>query len=52
MRGALDKVPGVSQVDVTAGQQEMTVHYDAGQTNVDAILSALKGAGESATVKK
>lgn len=52
MRGALDKVSGVSQVDITAGQQDMTVHYDSSKTNVDSILAAMKAAGEGAQVKK
>jgi copper chaperone CopZ len=51
VRGALEKVSGVDEVEVTPGNKDVTVHYDAGKVKVDDLLAALKAAGEGASVK-
>lgn len=51
VRGALDKVPGVAGVDITADIKDFSVSYDPNATNVDSILAALDASGESAKRK-
>lgn len=51
VRGALDKVAGVTGVDVQAGQRDMKVRYRAAEVDLQQILAALAAAGESATAK-
>jgi copper chaperone CopZ len=48
VRGALEKLPGVSSVDVTPGNKRFTVVCDPKQVEPAAMLAALKKAGEPA----
>lgn len=51
MRGALEKLPGVKGAEITAGNAEITVHYDPSTTNVDKVLEGMAAAGEPAKKK-
>jgi copper chaperone CopZ len=41
VRGALEPLAGVRQVDVTPGKREFTVVYDPSQVTPEALLQAL-----------
>lgn len=47
MRGALDKVPGVTHIDIKAGDKDFTVHYDPAKIQPADMVAKLKAAGES-----
>ena len=49
MRGALEKVPGVTGAEIEAGKTDIVVSYDASVTDTDKILAGLK-AGEHIVV--
>lgn len=51
MRGALEKLPGVSGCDVQPGKAEITVSYDPARTNVQQVLDGMQAAGQPAKVK-
>ena len=51
MRGALDKVPGVTGAEIEAGKTDIVVSYDSSVTDTDKILAGLKAGGESARKK-
>ena len=46
MRGALEKLPGISKVDVEEGSPDISVEYDKGKIDADKILAALEKTGE------
>lgn len=48
MRGALEKLAGVSSVDVTPGNKRFSVVCDPEQIGLAAMLAALERAGEPA----
>ena len=51
MRGALKPLPGISKVDITAGEKAFSVEYDPKKVDVDKILAALEASGEKAKLK-
>ncbi len=51
MRGAVEKMPGVSGCDVQAGKADIKVSYDPSKTNAEQLLAGLKAAGQSAKTK-
>lgn len=51
MRGALEKLPGVSGAEVEPGKADVRVSYDPAKTNVEQLLQGLKAAGEPAKAK-
>lgn len=51
MRGVLEPMKGVSDVQVVVGEKEFSFAYDPNTVDVDAVLEALDKAGESATRK-
>ena len=51
MRGALDKVPGVTGAEIAAGKRDIVVSYDASVTDPDKILAGLQAGGEPARKK-
>lgn len=51
MRGALDKVPGVTGAEIEAGKTDIVVSYDSSVTDTDKILAGLKAGGEPARKK-
>lgn len=46
MNRALEKVPGVTKIDIEAGAEDFTVHYDPAKIKPDAMVDLLKKAGE------
>ena len=46
MSRALKGAPGISKIDITAGDQDFTVQFDSATTNAAAIVEALKKGGE------
>lgn len=51
MRGALQKLPGVSSIAIEVGKREFDVTYDQAKVDVDDMLMALKEAKEPAKVR-
>jgi len=51
VRGALEKLPGVTGSDIEAGQAEIVVHFDPAKTDVQKVLAGLLAAGEPAAAK-
>lgn len=51
MRATLDKLPGVKGAEITAGNAEITVHYDPATTNVDQLLAGMATDGQPAKKK-
>ena len=47
MRGALEKVDGVSQIDIKVGDPDFTVHYDAAKIKPADMVAKLVAAGEA-----
>jgi len=47
VRGALEKVPGVTKIDIAAGQKDFTVHYDATKIKPADLVAKLVAAGET-----
>ena len=45
VKNVLEKIPGVSSVDVSLEQKQVTVEYDAAKTNSNQFKEAIKGAG-------
>ena len=45
MRGALEPLPGISNVDISVGNPEFKVEYDPKKVSVDQIVTALTEAG-------
>ena len=52
VKSALNKVPGVSQADVTFQKREAVVTFDDTKTSVQALAKATADAGYPSTVKK
>lgn len=52
MRGALATLPGILNIDVTPGNQDLNVQYARDKVTVDDMLRVLAAAKESAKVKK
>ena len=51
MRGALDKVPGVTGSQIEPGKNDIVVSYDSSVTDTDKILAGLEAGGEPARKK-
>jgi len=51
VRKALERVPGVSAVEVSFERKEATVTYDDQRTSVEALIEAATNAGYPARVK-
>jgi len=51
VRGALDKVPGFKNADISAGKAEIVVRYDPDATSVDKVLAGLAAGGQPAKAK-
>lgn len=51
MRGAVEKMPGVSACSVEPGKADIKVSYDPSKTNPDQLLEGLKAAGQPAKAK-
>jgi hypothetical protein len=49
VRGALEKLDGVGQIDIEAGEPEFQVEYDPRRVDRQQMLHALAKAGEPAT---
>lgn len=47
MRGALGKMDGVGEIAIKAGDKDFTVNFDSKKVKPDAIVEALKKAGET-----
>ena len=47
MSRALDGAEGVGNIEITAGVDDFTVHFDSKKTSSEAIVEALKAGGES-----
>jgi len=47
VRGALDKVDGISRIDIKAGDKDFTVHYDAAKLKPAEIVAKLVAGGEA-----
>ena len=47
MRATLEKLPGVKGAEITAGNAEITVHYDAAKIKPADMVAKLVAAGES-----
>ncbi len=45
-------MPGITGVEITAGNPDFTVNYDGDKVKVDQMLAALDKAGEPATKKE
>ena len=45
VKKALEKVPGVSKVDVRFGKKQVLVTFDEAKTNTDALVKATTNAG-------
>jgi copper chaperone CopZ len=50
VRGALEPLAGVQKVDVTPGNKNVTVIYDAERVDVERMLAALEKKGEKASI--
>ena len=50
MRSAL-KMPGITGIEIKAGNPDFKVSYDASKVKVDEMLTALEKAGEPAKKK-
>lgn len=48
MRGAITKLPGVGEIDVTAGKADITVAYNPTITDVEKLLAGMEAKGQSA----
>ena len=48
MRGALEPLEGVGEVDVVPGRKTFWVAYDPEQVDLDTLLTSLDAAGEGA----
>lgn len=48
MRGALEPLAGIGELDVERGRKTFWVTYDPGELQVDRLLAALSEAGEPA----
>ena len=46
MSGALDKVPGIGEIAIKAGDKDFTVHYDSTKIKPDEIVKLLVAKGE------
>lgn len=46
MRGALEKVDGVSKIDIKQGEMDFTVHYDPAKIKPADMVAKLVAAGE------
>ena len=46
MRGALEKVPGIVEIAIKAGDKDFTVHYDNAKIKPDEIVKLLVAKGE------
>jgi copper chaperone CopZ len=51
VRGAVEKMPGVSACDVQAGKADIKVSYDPSKTNPEQLLEGMKAAGQPAKAK-
>lgn len=51
VRKALDRVPGVEKIGIDEAQKRVTVTYDDGKTNVQALTEATENAGYPSSVK-
>ena len=51
MRGALEGMAGVSDVEVEAGKADVKVAFDPAKTSVEQLLAGMKAAGQSAKSK-
>ena len=47
MSGALDKVDGISKIDIKKGDKDFTVHYDATKIKPADIAAKLVAGGEA-----
>ncbi|TFH87476.1 mercury resistance system periplasmic binding protein MerP [Billgrantia azerbaijanica] len=52
VKAALNKVDGVSQIDVSYPDREAVVTFDDAKTTVEALLQATANAGYPSTVKE
>jgi mercuric ion binding protein len=52
VRKALQKVPGVSKVDVLYEKKQVVVTFDDGKTSTDALVKATTNAGYPSQVEK
>jgi periplasmic mercuric ion binding protein len=52
VRKALEKVPGVSRVDVRYEKKQVLVSFDDAKTNTDALVKATTDAGYPSQVEK
>jgi periplasmic mercuric ion binding protein len=50
VKKALNKVPGVSQIDVNPDRREAKVTFDDTKANIEALMRAIKDAGYPSTV--
>ncbi len=50
MRGALEPIEGVSDIDVIQGRKAVWVAYEPQKTEPAELLAALDSAGEPATI--
>ena len=46
MSSALENAPGVSKIDIEAGQTDFTVHYDESKIKPDDMVKLLVAGGE------
>lgn len=47
MRGALEKVDGISQIDIKSGDPDFTVHFDATKIKPADMAAKLVAAGKT-----
>jgi mercuric ion binding protein len=52
VKKALDKVPGVSKIDVQFEKKQVLVTFDDAKTNVDALVKATTNAGFPSQLEK
>jgi periplasmic mercuric ion binding protein len=52
VKKALERVPGVSKIEVQYERKQMLVTFDDAKTNVDALVKATTDAGYPSTVEK
>jgi copper chaperone CopZ len=51
VRGALKKVTGVKDADISPGKAEIVVRFDPDATTVDKVLAGLAAGGQPANKK-
>ncbi|MCR9246235.1 MAG: heavy-metal-associated domain-containing protein [bacterium] len=49
VRGAVEDIPGVAGVQIEPGKRDFRIDYDAAKVEPDALLQAIRAAGEKGT---